>query len=74
MREESTLSVAELGKKGLTATHYAATARLHKDLNDALDRAQGAGVTVEMIVGMLECTKGAVLDSYFRNMEEMHGE
>ncbi|WP_324731009.1 hypothetical protein [Pseudomonas paeninsulae] len=66
------MNISELGKKGLTASTHNATSKLHKELNDALDRAQEAGVTVELIVGMLELTKGAVLDSYFRQMDEIH--
>lgn len=67
------MSVSELGRKGLTASMHAATTRLHEDLNNALDRAQEAGVTVEMLVGMLELTKGAVMQAYFREMDEIHG-
>lgn len=66
------MSVSELGRKGLTASTHAATEKLHTELNEALDRAQAAGLTVELIVGMLEMTKAAVLDSYFRQMDEVH--
>jgi hypothetical protein len=68
------MSVSELGKKGLTASIHTATTKLHEELNGALDRAQAAGVTVELIVGMLEMTKGAVMESYFREMAEVHGD
>lgn len=68
------MGVSELGRKGLTASTHAATEKLHTELNEALDRAQAAGLTVELIVGMLEMTKGAVLESYFRQMDEIHRE
>lgn len=60
------MSVSELSKKGMPVSAHVAAEKLHTELNEALDRAQEAGVTVEMIVGMLEMTKGAVMDSYFR--------
>lgn len=65
------MSVSEMGRKGLTAAAHAATKTLHTELNEALDKAQEAGVTVELIVGMLEMTKAAVLDSYFNQEPEM---
>nr|WP_298118289.1 hypothetical protein [uncultured Pseudomonas sp.] len=68
------MSVSELGRKGLTASTHAATEKLHTELNEALDRAQAAGLAVELVVGMLELTKAAVLESYFRQMEDIHGE
>ena len=68
------MSVTELRKKGLTAASHVAAERLHSDLNAALDKAQDAGVTVEMIVGILELTKGAVFDAYFNQMHEFRGE
>jgi hypothetical protein len=66
------VSVSELSKKGMPVAAHVALEKLHNELNEALDRAQEAGVTVEMIVGMLEMTKGAVMDSYFRQMDEIH--
>ncbi len=66
------MSVSELSKKGMPVAAHVAAEKLHAELNEALDRAQAAGVTVEMVVGMLEMTKGAVMDSYFRLMAEVH--
>lgn len=64
------MSVSELGRRGLTATQFAASERLHEKLHAALDEAENSGVTFEIIIGMLECTKAAVLDSYFRAKDD----
>lgn len=69
---EVVMSVSELSKKGIPVAAHVALEKLHTELNEALDRAQAAGVTVEMTVGMLEMTKGAVMDAYFRQMDEIH--
>lgn len=65
--------VLHIGRKGLTPQLDTAMKRLHEDLNDALDRAQESGVPVELVVGMLECTKGAVLGSLFDQMADDMG-
>lgn len=66
------MSVSELSKKGMPVAAHVAAEKLHAELNEALDRAQEAGVPVEMIVGMLEMTKGTVMESFFRQMDEIH--
>ena len=71
-RTEAVMSVSELSKKGMPIAAHVAAQKLHAELNEALDRAQEAGVPVEMVVGMLEMTKGTVMESFFRQMDEIH--
>lgn len=67
------MSVRHLARHGLTPIMDTAARRLHEDLHAALDRAEQAGMPVELIVGLLECTRASVLDAYFAQVRGQQG-